>query len=255
MMKQSFSERRPLLAAIAAALVCTLFTAVGTAVATITEQEGAAKYLLITPFLLLSVGLGVLYISRSRLTFTEYGFGRHALHGVSNAFFYLPLLLIELLPVAIYGFNPDLSSGLVLSLLLFTVAVGVNEELYFRGIALRLLRAGGIKRAIWLSSAIFGILHLANLMAGKDPLYALLQMGFAFLVGFVLAELVVVTERIWVPIFWHALHDFLAYTTKDVQDLGALLLLGAQVVILLVYAVMLWKKLPENPCNRSQTRL
>lgn len=245
-MKQPFSKRHPLIAAATAALVCTLFTAAGSATAVIAKQEGAEKYLWITPFLLLSAGLGVLYMRRSQFTFSEYGFAENIFHGASQVWFYLPLFLIELLPVVIYGFRAGSSPTLMFSVLIFTVAVSFNEEIYFRGIALRLLRAGGIKKAIWLSAVIFGVLHLANLMAGSDPLHTILQVIFAFLVGFVLAELVVVTGRIWILIIWHTLHDFLGFSTNGTLDAGALLLLGAQVVILSVYGIALWKKLSGN---------
>ena len=73
-------------------------------------------------------------------------------------------------------------------------------------------------------------------------LYTVLQILFAFLVGLVLAELLVQTGSLWVLIVWHAAHDFISYITPEVLDAGALVLLGAQVAILLVYVVVLQKK-------------
>ncbi len=126
-------------------------------------------------------------------------------------------------------------------LLFSTVAVGFNEEIYFRGLALKFISEKGRKKAIIWSSVIFGFLHLANAFHGKDTLYLVLQMIFALLVGFVLAEIVSITRSLWVVITWHAAHDYLSNITGRALDKRAFITLAIQVGVLLLYAVSIWK--------------
>lgn len=72
-------------------------------------------------------------------------------------------------------------------LVLFTVAVGFNEELYFRGLSFSFLSRIGRKQAVIGSAVVFGVLHAANALSGTNPLEVLLQIAFAFLAGLALA--------------------------------------------------------------------
>lgn len=110
---------------------------------------------------------------------------------------------------------PKITVQQYIILLFFTVAVGFNEEIYFRGLAFKFMEYKGRKKAIIWSSIVFGILHLANAFNGKNVLYLVLQMFFSFLVGFVLAEIVSITKSLWGIIFWHAAHDYIANITSD----------------------------------------
>ena len=241
-MKQPFSKRHPLGAAIGVAIICVAFTVLGSALAQILALPDTTGYLLIAAFLLVSSAIGLLLMKRSPDTLAQYGFRAQPFAGAAGVWFYLPLLLIEILPLAIYGIEPGHNAAHYGTMLLFTAAVGLNEETYFRGLVLRFLQNKSTRWAIWGSSIIFGVLHSANLLGGKDLLYTVLQILFAFLVGLVLAELLVHTGRLWVLIVWHAAHDFISYSTPDVMDAGAFVLLGVQVVILLAYFVVLQKK-------------
>ncbi|MBK9304296.1 MAG: CPBP family intramembrane metalloprotease [bacterium] len=88
---------------------------------------------------------------------------------------------------------------------------GFAEEVVFRGVALRALLPGGALRAAVLSSAIFGLLHLANLVSGADPVATGLQVVFAGLFGFAAAAPRLVTGTLWPLVAIHALQDFLAF--------------------------------------------
>ena len=241
-MKQPFSKRHPLAAAALVAFICVLFTALGSALAQILALPDTTGHLVIAAFLAVSTLVGLLLMKRSSETLAQYGFGSHPFAGAAGVWFYLPLVLIEILPLAIYGVEKGHNAGYYATMLLFTIMIGFNEETYFRGLVLHFLKNKSTRWAIWGSSVIFGLLHAANLLGGKDVWYTVLQILFAFLVGLVLAELLVQTGSLWVLIVWHAAHDFISYITPEVLDAGALVLLGAQVAILLVYVVVLQKK-------------
>lgn len=189
-----------------------------------------------------SAGLGMLIMVKSSISVSEHGFNRHFLKSASKVLFYIPLLVIELIPIVVFGFSGDIPPSLYIAVAFFTIAVGFNEEIYFRGLALKILGEKGVKKAIVWSSIMFGLLHMANALNGKNLEYIILQISFAFLVGFVLAEIVSITKSIWVVIVWHTAHDFIAMTTQDISNTTAFVLLATQTIILLIYAIVLWKK-------------
>lgn len=151
-------------------------------------------------------------------------------------------MTVEIIPIVLIGFSSEVTVLQYIILLFFTVAVGFNEEIYFRGLALKFIEEKGRKKAIIWSSVIFGVLHLVNALNGKNALYLVLQMMFALLVGFVLVEIVSITKSLWVVIAWHAAHDYISSITGETLDTTALIILAIQVGILLVYAICIWKK-------------
>ncbi len=240
-MKQSFVQKRPYVAAVLAGVLCTFMTALGMGASQIGGLEGDAIYGGVTVSLLISIIIGLIIMKRTGFTLAGFGFTKNEKGTANRIGWYIPLVVIEILPVAFYGFDSSITGMQLVILACFTIAVGFNEEIYFRGLILKFLEQKGAKKAIIGSSVIFGVLHLINALNGKDTLYLILQMAFAFLVGFVLAEIVMITKSLWVPIIWHASHDFISGVTGDTLDVTALILLGIQVAILIVYAVYMWK--------------
>jgi len=93
---------------------------------------------------------------------------------------------------------------------------------------------------------LFGILHSANLLGGKQPLYVILQVIFAFIFALVCSEIVVITKSLIPVILWHTLHDFIAYITNDNFNNLALIILAVQCVILIIFAFVLWRKIEDD---------
>lgn len=94
------------------------------------------------------------------------------------------------------------------------LAIGLFEELAFRGVLLPLLlqkmrpsRTGRFL-AVLISSAAFGIIHLLNLAYGAGVGATLLQVGYSFLIGGLMSALVLATGRILPAVLCHALYDF-----------------------------------------------
>ena len=98
-------------------------------------------------------------------------------------------------------------------LLLHVLFVGLLEELAFRGILLQLLlrRFGKTKKGIWqsviLSSVLFGLLHLTNLMEGADVLSTFMQVGYSMLTGTLCAVLFIGTGNIIYCIIFHSVFN------------------------------------------------
>jgi membrane protease YdiL (CAAX protease family) len=87
------------------------------------------------------------------------------------------------------------------------VLAGVVEETAFRGILLTRLLPRGLWTAVLLSSALFGLLHVANLFLGSPWQTVLLQVTFAAMAGTGYAAMRLRTGSLWPPIVLHALFD------------------------------------------------
>lgn len=227
--------------AILAGVVCTVFTAIGAVLSQIIAIGEIGQLAVMAAAVILSALIGAVTMKKTHCSMHEYGFNKGIDHNIRAVWFYIPLLLVEILPIILFGFQ-EATLQMALILALFTVGVGFNEEIYFRGLAFRSLSEKGMKQAVIGSSVIFGVLHAANAFGGKDLLNLATQISFAFLVGFVLAEIVSITKNLWIAILWHAAHDFIAMSAQSGPGERELLLGALQTTILLVYAVGLWKK-------------
>ncbi len=121
----------------------------------------------------------------------------------------LLVLLFPALTVA-YGFSLGFREvpleTLVFALLSVALA-GTVEELAFRGVLLDSLAPRGIWRAVALSSALFGLMHVTNLFLGAPWFSVLLQVTFAGMAGTGYAAMRLRTRSLWPPIILHALFD------------------------------------------------
>lgn len=234
----------PILAGIGVGLAGLILTAVGSGVAIGAGFEDPAATWVITAFVTLSALLGLLWMWRTRPTLAEYGF--RAPQNLRSAAWGLPLLLLPL-AVLVTG-RPALSGGVIAAYLVFTVAVGFNEEIWYRGLLLAALRRLGERRAVIAGAVLFGVLHLANVAQGQSALQTALQLGFALLVGWVLGELVTVTRSLWIGIAWHMVYDFVAFAFTDPANPATeILAVGLCDLVLLAYGWWLWQKMPTRP--------
>jgi membrane protease YdiL (CAAX protease family) len=94
------------------------------------------------------------------------------------------------------------------------LCVGFFEELAFRGciflLALQRRRqtVWGAFSAIVISSAVFGAIHLVNILAGASPVAVILQVGYSFLIGGMCAVVLMRTHCIWHCVLLHAVYNF-----------------------------------------------
>lgn len=129
--------------------------------------------------------------------------------------------MLLMLPIIIFSFLP-LFNGLVtykpgniLIVAIFTVFIGLSEELASRGVILSALIHKGKVPAIVLSSLIFGSLHLMNLFKGAGLEETLIQIAFAAGFGLTMAVVRCKTKLLLPQILVHALWDFNSKMSKD----------------------------------------
>lgn len=93
-------------------------------------------------------------------------------------------------------------------------AVGVFEETAFRGcIFMMFLQKRHSNRkeiffSVVASSAVFGAIHLVNLLAGSSIVPVIMQVGYSFLIGSMCATVLLLTGNIWTGIILHAAFNF-----------------------------------------------
>ena len=104
-------------------------------------------------------------------------------------------------------------AGVIALYLLQTFFIAAFEELAFRGIVFPLCRIGFRKKKyalFWsaaVSSALFGGVHLVNLIGGAALGSVLLQVGYSFLLGGMCAVTLIETQSLLMPVTLHFLFN------------------------------------------------
>ncbi len=144
-------------------------------------------------------------------------------------------VIVEPIPLAT---NVVLSGATAVAFLVVAqLVVGISEEAFARGFALRALLPRGVVFAVVLSAVLFGLLHSTRVFTGEPAVLVAFQVTFAAIDGFALAALRLRTNTLWLGIGIHALFNFtigLAPTTTAMR-----VLLFFSYVALLGYGVYL----------------
>lgn len=116
--------------------------------------------------------------------------------------------------------------GLSLTTLNVSLTAGFVEELCFRhGIVSTLFRKYDQKEDVLkvciISGVVFGLFHMANVLAGADPISTILQVIMSGCLGVFFASVYVRCGNLWPCIILHAVHDIYAITTTaEVSEEG-----------------------------------
>ncbi|MBR3879880.1 MAG: CPBP family intramembrane metalloprotease [Clostridia bacterium] len=102
---------------------------------------------------------------------------------------------------------------MLLLLLLECIMVGFFEEMAFRGVIFLGILKKNPESKLWqflsivLSSVIFGLVHLVNLLE-SSPSAVFLQIGYSALIGAMCAVILLKTANIWLCVVIHGLYNF-----------------------------------------------
>lgn len=94
------------------------------------------------------------------------------------------------------------------------LAIGLFEELAFRGVIFlsfaekRYVTRKGLFWSLILTSAVFGAVHLVNLLMGAGIGAVILQVGYSFLIGAMCSVVLLKTRNLWLCVLLHAVYDF-----------------------------------------------
>lgn len=123
--------------------------------------------------------------------------------------------LIFLFPGFMHGHLPTESVGRFFDVLLFSMMIGVSEELLCRGFIFQLFNRIGFWAAVNFSAIGFGLMHFYNLSAGQNVTYTIYQAIDAALFGYFALGLMIFTGSIWVPVLFHGLYNLPVITIDN----------------------------------------
>lgn len=98
--------------------------------------------------------------------------------------------------------------------ILSCIAIGMFEELMFRGLILNVLldylkdKKHGMMMAMLISSFLFGFIHIFNIFSGASVTSTLLQVSYSFLTGLLWSAVFILTKQIIIVIILHASYNF-----------------------------------------------
>ncbi|MEO3945897.1 CPBP family intramembrane glutamic endopeptidase [Gorillibacterium sp. CAU 1737] len=211
--KLSFTRKHPVLTIVLIEIV--LFLALFSAGAYLTMSEKTDQSPVPYAFAPIAVGLAVYLLSGGR--WRRYGF--RSMAGVSRRelVFYLPLVvdvLVVLTNGIVNGFQ-SMSPAKLGSLLLLALLVAFVEETIYRGLMVNLLLVKGARTAVLVSSLLFSLTHLMNLVGGQDLIATLLQLFYALLVGLTLSLLFIKHGSLLPLMAFHFLHNFSQFLVSE----------------------------------------
>ncbi len=204
------------------------------------------------------VGAGVMVWLATDLGLRIFGL-RKRLHGFLWA---LPFLVVAVDNLPIVGLargEVSISAGIG-SWMLFAfhcLSVGLFEEIVFRGVIFPLIlqkaphTRKGIFWSLMLSSALFGAVHLVNLLS-SDPLSVLMQIGYSFLVGAMCGMVFLLCRNIFACAFLHALFNFCGLMADElgsgvVWDAASIVLTAVVAAAAVAYGIWLMVYKVDGP--------
>lgn len=170
----------------------------------------------------------------------------------AKAWFFIPLIAVACSGL-FFGIKLQNSPLETVFYVISMVCVGFLEEIIFRGFLFVGMAKSNIKSAIIVSSLTFGIGHIVNLFSGQQLMETIVQIVFAVAVGFTLVTIFYKGKSLWPCIAFHALNNSLSAFEETNEEVAAtlhistgcfeMIFAGIAVILLLVYALAMMKKL------------
>lgn len=143
--------------------------------------------------------------------------------------------------------------------LLKCAAIALLEEVFFRALLVPLFTERfkenryRILITVVVTSAVFALMHLINLFFGLGVGAVFLQVGYTFLIGCMLAVMLIYTKNVWLCVLVHFVFDIGGTIVTDLgsgpfQDLTFWILTAVAGVICAVHIILTLKKLIEKDC-------
>lgn len=165
-----------------------------------------------------------------------------------------PVLLVVPALVILAPFaagSKDLGLKASAMLVLGYLATSIYEELWFRGLVLKNLASWTPVKAAWLSSVLFGIMHLTNMAFGANPAITAAQVVGAACFGMGMAALRLRGVSLWVLIMLHAVGD-IALQMGDVSNIWRWTLMVCGDVALLIYGLLILRTSRFSPASTAR---
>ena len=121
------------------------------------------------------------------------------------------------------------------------IAVGILEEVIFRGLLFTAMRKDSLQWAVIVSSLTFGFGHIVNLLNGAQLLPTLMQIVYASAAGFLFTVIFLKSGSLLPCILTHcAINSFSAFAVEGSQMLD-MITAGVLTVVSVAYALWIWR--------------
>lgn len=232
---------KPILKSILWTFVILIFPVVSGVITQVLMMNNIQTMFIQGCFMLISLIIPIVYICKFKISFKKIGLIKIENGSAKKVLFFLPLVIAEA-PFLLVGIRLN-SIKYIITLLFFTIAVGISEEIYFRGIILKLLEEKyPPKKSIIISALVFGIGHIASAFAGRSILIIVFQILNALVFGIIAAEIITITKSLIPIIIWHFVFNFVNYITLA-TGVNEIFVIGFQEIIMVIYAYNLWSKI------------
>ena len=164
----------------------------------------------------------------------------------------LPALVFALWNIANHFITKGDFNPLTLDILILGLAPAVFEEVLFRGIFIHNLTAGGRSdmAALMIPALLFGVIHLTNAVNG-DILQALVQTGYAVVVGMVFGAIYIRTGDLFSVMLAHAAIDITNRVFMGASNTPVPVII-AFIVMLAIMALYAFKLVERNTIEKQQ---
>ncbi len=156
-----------------------------------------------------------------------------------------PLIVLPALLFPAWNIFYNLSSGMTIGGIIFfvegfitAIAPALFEEVLFRGIFIYNLRRNNKSSMFCLlvTAAVFALLHLTNIV-GMSPISVLVQFGYSFVVGLVLAAIYLKNNSLLQVVIVHFLIDYTSHIFVEQASISSIIHLILFAVLLAAEAV------------------
>jgi membrane protease YdiL (CAAX protease family) len=186
---------RTLMSSLIFSIILMVFPVVSGAIVVINSIEILQGYLIQGVFMMLSIAVPVIFIWITKIKPSQIGFTGMEKGSIKTVLYFIPVIAAKM-GFLFYGTNNDIHT--VMSLSFFTMAIGLSEELYFRGIILGKLKACfTVKKTVIISSVLFAAVHASQAFSGTGLIMVTLTIINAFIFGIVASEIVMLTKSIF----------------------------------------------------------
>jgi len=161
----------------------------------------------------------------------------------SKYLFFIPLILIPTVNLW-NGINIRNSTNEIIFYILTMINIGFIEEIIFRGFLFKMMEKNNVKIAIIVNAITFGIGHIINLLNGAELIPTLMQICYAFSIGYLFVTIFYKSKSLVPCIITHSLVNSLS--VFNVENATSIYLASAFLIVVpLVYAIYINKVIEE----------
>ncbi len=157
--------------------------------------------------------------------------------------FFIPLIFIPTVNLW-NGINISNSTSEIIFYILTMINVGFIEEIIFRGFLFKMMEKDNVKIAIIVNAITFGAGHIINLLNGAELIPTLMQICYAFSIGYLFVIIFYKSKSLIPCIITHSLINSLS--VFNVENSKSLYVAPAFLIVVpLAYAIYINKVIKE----------